>query len=94
MTQRNDGLGGLADRLWCRLRLDRLAGGRQGGYVIRQDMLEHPDTVRSFRWIRWLLVAETIVGLAAIVVAVLLTRAGRPCRGRCGSGRQSCCSSP
>jgi hypothetical protein len=37
----------LADRVWCRLRLDRLAGGRQAGYVIRQDMLAHPDTVRS-----------------------------------------------
>ncbi len=67
----------LADRLWCRLQLDRLAGGRQAGYVIREDMLAHPDTVRSFRWIRWLLVAETVVGLAAIVVAVLLTRAGQ-----------------
>ncbi|SOC88206.1 hypothetical protein SAMN05660766_1906 [Curtobacterium sp. 314Chir4.1] len=67
----------LADRLWCRLRLDRLAGGRQAGYVIREDMLEHPDTVRSFRWIRWLLVAETVVGLTAIVVAVLLTHAGQ-----------------
>ncbi|UXN21866.1 hypothetical protein N8D77_17325 [Curtobacterium flaccumfaciens] len=76
MTQQNDGLGVLADRVWCRLRLDRLAGGRQSGYVIREDMLEHPDTVRSFRWIRWLLVAETVVGLTAIVVAVLLTRAG------------------
>ena len=59
----------LADRLWCRLHLDRLAGGRQADYVIREDMLAHPDTVRSFRWIRWLLVAETAVGLAAIVVA-------------------------
>ncbi|WP_315972882.1 hypothetical protein [Curtobacterium poinsettiae] len=91
MTQQNDGLGVLADRVWCRLRLDRLAGGRQSGYVIREDMLEHPDTVRSFRWIRWLLVAETVVGLTAIVVAVLLTRAGESRRGRCGSGPPWCC---
>jgi len=76
VTQRPSGLAATADRAWNRLRLDRLAGGRQGGYVIREDMLAHPDTVRSFRWIRWLLVAETIVGLTAIVVAVLLTRAG------------------
>ena len=76
VTQQNDGLGALADRLWCRLRLDRLAGGRQSGYVIREDMLEHPDTVRSFRRIRWLLVAETVVGFAAIVVALVLTHAG------------------
>ncbi|WP_258375466.1 hypothetical protein [Curtobacterium sp. MCSS17_008] len=66
----------LADRLWCRLHLDRLAGGRQADHVIREDLLAHPETVRSFRWTRWLLVAETAVGLAAIVVAVLLTRAG------------------
>lgn len=77
VTQQNDGLGVLADRIWCRLHLDRLAGGRQGGYVIREDMLDHPDTVRSFRWIRWLLVAETVVGAAAVVIAVLLTHAGQ-----------------
>jgi hypothetical protein len=65
-----------ADRAWCRLRIDRLAGGRQGGYLIREDMRHHPLTVRSFRWIRWLLVAETLVGLTAIVIAVVLTRAG------------------
>ncbi len=93
VTLPSNGLGAAADRLWCRLRLDRLAGGRQSGYVIREDMLEHPDTVRSFRWIRWLLVAETVVGLTAIVVAVLLTARGRPCRGRCGSVPPSCCSS-
>jgi hypothetical protein len=67
----------LADRWWCALRLDRIAGGRAAEYVIREDMREHPATVRAFRGIRWLLVAETVVGLAAIVVAVLLTRAGQ-----------------
>ncbi|PZE24370.1 hypothetical protein [Curtobacterium sp. MCBD17_028] len=76
--QRNGlhGLAALADRAWCRLRLDRLAGGRQAGYVIREDMRRDPRTVRAFRWIRWLLVAETLVGLTAIVIAVVLTRAG------------------
>lgn len=77
VTQQTPGIAALADRAWCRLRLDRLAGGRQGGYVIREDLRSHPDTVRSFRWIRWLLVAETIVGLTAIVVAVVLTRDGQ-----------------
>ncbi|OIH97392.1 hypothetical protein BIU90_15680 [Curtobacterium sp. MCBA15_001] len=67
----------LADRVWCRLRLDRIAGGRQADHVIQREMLEHPATIRSFRWIRWLLVAETVVGLAAIVVAVVLTRDGQ-----------------
>jgi hypothetical protein len=70
------GLSGAADRVWCALRIDRLAGGRQSGYLIREDMRQHPRTVRTFRWIRLLLLAETIVGLTAIVVAVLLTRAG------------------
>ncbi|PZE66398.1 hypothetical protein [Curtobacterium sp. MCBD17_021] len=77
MTQHLPALSVRADRAWTRLRLDRLAGGRQGSYVIREDMLAHADTVRSFRWIRWLLIAETVVGLTAIVVAVVLTRAGQ-----------------
>ncbi|PYY40244.1 hypothetical protein DEJ32_07020 [Curtobacterium sp. MCPF17_046] len=77
VTPHPPALSARADRAWTRLRLDRLAGGRQGGYVIREDMLAHPDTVRSFRWIRWLLVAETVVGLTAVLVAVLLTRAGQ-----------------
>jgi hypothetical protein len=76
VTQHPPGLAATADRMWNRLQLDRVAGGRQGDYVIREDMLAHPDTVRSFRWIRWLLVAETVVGLTAIVIAVLLTRSG------------------
>lgn len=69
-------LGLLADGAWCRLHLDRLAGGRQASYLIREDMRQHPQTVRSFGWIRWLLVAETLVGLTAIVIAVVLARAG------------------
>jgi hypothetical protein len=76
MTDASPPNGSRADALWCRLRLDRIAGGRQGGYVIREDMREHQRTVRTFFWIRWLLVAETVVGLAAIVIAIVLTHAG------------------
>jgi hypothetical protein len=71
------GLSAFADRVWCTLRIDRLAGGRHGGVVIREDMRRHPRTVRTFGWIRLLLLAETVVGLTAIVVAVVLTREGQ-----------------
>jgi hypothetical protein len=69
-------LSSAVDRVWCRLRLDRLAGGRQSDYVVREDMLDHPGTVRAFQWIRWLLVAETLVGLTAIGIAIGLTAHG------------------
>lgn len=65
-----------ADELWRRLRLDRLAGGRQASYVIHEDMREHPRTVRAFMGIRWLLLAETVVGLTAIFIAAVLTARG------------------
>ncbi|WP_423923787.1 hypothetical protein ACPEEZ_06050 [Frigoribacterium sp. 2-23] len=69
-------LSGRADELWRRLRLDRLAGGRQGDYVVRSDMRRHPETVRAFQAIRRLLVAETIVGVAAVVIAIVLSIRG------------------
>ena len=65
-----------ADRLWRRLRLDRIAGGRQAGHVIHEDMREHPRTVRAFVGIRWLLLGETVVGLTAIFIAAVLWSRG------------------
>ena len=65
-----------ADRLWRRLRLDRLAGGRQAEHVIHEDMREHPRTVRAFMGIRWLLLGETVVGLTAIFIAAVLWSRG------------------
>ncbi|WP_119870159.1 hypothetical protein [Frondihabitans sp. 762G35] len=68
--------GGRIERLWEALDVDRLAGGRQHDVVIREDMRSHPQTVRAFQGIRWLLVGETLVGLTAIVVALVLTSRG------------------
>ncbi|RKR74437.1 hypothetical protein [Frondihabitans australicus] len=65
-----------ADRLWRRLRIDRLAGGRQHAYVVREDMRRHESTVRAFRILRLLLLVETLVGVAAIAIAVTLTSHG------------------
>jgi hypothetical protein len=64
------------ETIWQALHVDRLAGGRQHDYVIREDMRQHPRTVRAFRGIRWLLVGETLVGLTAIVIALVLTSHG------------------
>lgn len=68
--------GALLDGLFGRFRVDRLAGGRQHAYVVREDMRSHPLTVRAFQRIRALLVGETAVGLAAIVIAVVLASRG------------------
>jgi hypothetical protein len=68
--------GGRIERLWETLHVDRLAGGRQHDVVIREDMRSHPQTVRAFQGIRRLLVGETLVGLTAIVIALVLTSHG------------------
>jgi hypothetical protein len=54
------------------LRLDRLAGGRAVGYTISEEMRIHPKTRRSFVAITWLLVAEFVLGILAVVIAVVL----------------------
>ncbi|PJJ63424.1 hypothetical protein [Compostimonas suwonensis] len=58
------------------LKLDRVAGGRQAGIVISGEMRDHPRTRRAFTAITWLLVAEFAIGLAAVVVAIVLTTNG------------------
>lgn len=58
------------------LRLDRIAGGRQAGYAIDEDSRRHPKTRRSFRWILWLLVVELVLGIGAVVVALILAAGG------------------
>jgi hypothetical protein len=65
-----------ADRQWTRLRLDRIAAGRQAEHVIHENMREHPRTVRAFMGIRWLLLGETVVGLTAIFIAAVLWSRG------------------
>jgi hypothetical protein len=57
-------------------RLDRIAAGRQAGHVIAERMRDHPSTARAFRWIRWILVAETAVGTTAVVIALSLAGDG------------------
>ncbi|WP_025157663.1 hypothetical protein [Leifsonia aquatica] len=57
-------------------RLDRLAGGRHAGYTISAEGRDHPRTRRAFVVIYWLLLAELVIGLAAVVVAVVLTVGG------------------
>ncbi|MBW4093978.1 MAG: hypothetical protein HIU81_00465 [Acidobacteria bacterium] len=58
------------------LDIDRLAGGRHGHYVIDHPMLEHPRTRRAFRAVQWILAAEVVVGLAAVVTALVLSEQG------------------
>jgi hypothetical protein len=58
------------------LRLDRVGGGRIAGR--RVDLLAHPKTRRGFDGILWILAAEIVVGLAAIVIAIVLTVNGLP----------------
>lgn len=58
--------------------LDRIAGGRHADYTISDEAREDPRTRRAFVVITWLLVAEFVIGLAAVVVAAVLMAAGQP----------------
>ena len=58
------------------LRLDRVAGGRIAGR--RVNLAQHPKTRRGFVGILWILAAEIVVGLVAIVIAIVLTVNGMP----------------
>jgi len=60
------------------LRLDRIAGGRQAGVSISDDDRTHPRTRRAFTWIFWLLLVELVLGLGAVVIALLLAVNGEP----------------
>ncbi len=58
------------------LTLDRIAGGRAAGETVAEDLRQHPRTRRAFVWIAWLLAAEFVIGIAAVVIAVVLWRTG------------------
>ncbi|MCK8466189.1 MULTISPECIES: hypothetical protein [Microbacterium] len=60
------------------LRLDRIAGGRHAGVAISEADRTHPRTVRAFAWILWLLVVELVIGVGAVVVALVLAVDGEP----------------
>lgn len=52
--------------------LDRVAGGRQAERMIREDLRDHPRTIRAFAGILWILLAEIVIGLAAVGIAIVL----------------------
>jgi hypothetical protein len=56
--------------------LDRVAGGRHADYTIPESSRDDPRTRRSFVVITWLLVAEVVLGIAAVVVAAVLQATG------------------
>jgi hypothetical protein len=58
------------------LKLDRIAGGRAVDYTISEEMRDHPQTRRAFVAIAWLLAAEVVLGVAAVIVALLIALAG------------------
>ena len=55
-------------------RVDRLAGGRQHDYRVPRS--DDPRVARAFRWIAWILIACTALGIASVVFAVVLTAQG------------------
>jgi uncharacterized protein (DUF2236 family) len=58
------------------LKLDRIAGGRAVDYTISAAMRDHPQTRRAFVAIAWLLAAEVVLGVAAVIVALVIALAG------------------
>lgn len=59
------------------LRLDRVAGGRQAGYLVAHDRIRDPRTRRAFVAIAWLLAIEVLLGVGAVVVALFLVTHGQ-----------------
>lgn len=60
------------------LKVERMAAGRHVDYLADQGMVQLPRTQRAFTWVMLLLAAETLVGLSAIVFALLLLVNGHP----------------
>ena len=58
------------------LEIDRLAGGRHANHTISEELRADPKTRRAFVTITWLLAAGLLLGLAAVVVAVVLILRG------------------
>jgi hypothetical protein len=53
------------------VRLDRIGGGRIASRHV--DLSQHPKTRRGFDGILWILAGEIVVGVIAIVIAIVLT---------------------
>jgi cation transport ATPase len=58
------------------LEIDRLAGGRHSDHTISEEMRSDPKTRRVFVMITWLLVAELLLGTAALAIPVMLQLRG------------------
>ena len=54
------------------LEIDRLAGGRHADHTISEEMRTDPKTRRAFVAITWLLAAGFLLGIVAVVVAIVL----------------------
>jgi membrane protein implicated in regulation of membrane protease activity len=54
------------------LEIDRIAGGRHADHTISTEMRSDPKTRRVFVAITWLLIAELLLGTAALAVPVML----------------------
>ncbi|WP_353114449.1 hypothetical protein [Microbacterium sp.] len=60
-------------------RVDRIAAGRrQRDLRAPRDLVAAPKVRGGFRAIRWILTAEILVGLAALVIALVNLLSGRP----------------
>ena len=58
------------------LEIDRFVGGRHADHTISDEMRTDPKTRRVFVVITWLLVAELVIGTAALAVPVMLRLRG------------------
>jgi len=56
--------------------IDHFAGGRHADHTISEEMRKDPRTRRVFVVITWLLVAELLIGTAALAVPVMLRLRG------------------
>ncbi|WP_231444181.1 hypothetical protein [Brevibacterium zhoupengii] len=59
-------------------KIDRVAGGSKAGLIVPAEGLAHPKTKRAFAWITGLLAFELVLGVGAVVVAVIIAGNGEP----------------
>ncbi|PCC54270.1 hypothetical protein [Brevibacterium aurantiacum] len=59
-------------------KIDRIAGGSKAGLIVPAEGLAHPKTKRAFAWITGLLALELVLGVGAVVVAVIIAGNGEP----------------
>lgn len=59
-------------------KIDRIAGGSKAGLIVPAEGLAHPKTKRAFAWITGLLAFELVLGVGAVVVAVIIAGNGEP----------------